>query len=49
MLGTLCGGSPYPSPIEYLIVFAVVFLAGCVWTVCIRLYAESQKEDAGNA
>ncbi|BDU22241.1 hypothetical protein [Dyella sp. GSA-30] len=38
-------GYPCPSLFEYLVVFAVLFLAGNLWAVCVRCYLEYRMEE----
>lgn len=42
-------GDPSPSPAAYLIVFAVIFLAGSFWAACIRWYVEYRIEERAHA
>ncbi|WP_269112231.1 hypothetical protein [Burkholderia vietnamiensis] len=39
----------YPSPFEYLIVFAVVFSAGVLTSVGLRQYADKIRREAATA
>jgi hypothetical protein len=47
MFNNAWGGCPYPSLLECLVVFAVIFFAGVLWSWGLRLYvARRLKEDA---
>lgn len=37
-------GYPYPSMTEHLIVFALIFLAGSLWTICVRRYLQHRMK-----
>lgn len=36
----------YPSPLEFLITFAVIFVAGMLTSVCMRRYAYKIRTEA---
>jgi hypothetical protein len=42
-------GDPCPSPFEYLMAFAVLFLAGSVWAACVRWYIEYRMDENAHA
>jgi hypothetical protein len=42
-------GYPRPSLVECLIVFAVLFFAGSMWTFCARCYVEYRLEENAHA
>ena len=42
-------GYPYPSLLECLIVFAVIFLAGALWSWGLRLYVARRLREDGDA
>jgi hypothetical protein len=33
-------GYPYPSLVEHLVVFGILFLIGTLWASCVRWYVE---------
>lgn len=39
----------HPSPFEYLIVFAVIFAAGVLTSVCLRQYGDRIRREATHA
>lgn len=39
----------YPSPFEYLLAFGLVFVAGVVATVGLRLHSEKVRREAAHA
>jgi len=41
-------GYPCPSLFECLIVFAVLFLSGSLWSSCIKWYVKCRMEEAGH-
>lgn len=38
--------TPGNSPIEYLIVFAIVFAAGALWSACFGKYLQKIRREA---
>lgn len=42
-------GHPYPSLVECLVVFAILFVAGSLWASCIRYYIEYRVKEAAHA
>lgn len=42
-------GYPCPSLVECLVVFAILFLAGSLWSACIRWYIEYRTGEAAYA
>jgi len=47
MFNNAWGGYPYPSLLECLVVFAILFVAGVLWSWGLRLYvARRLREDA---
>lgn len=42
-------GHPYPSLLECLVVFAVIFLAGVLWSWGLRLYVARRLKEDTNA
>ena len=37
------------SPLEYLIVFTIVFVAGALWAACFGKYVEKIRREAQHA
>lgn len=42
-------GYPCPSLVECLVVFVILFLAGSLWSACIRWYIEYRTGEATHA
>lgn len=44
-------GSTYPcfSLVECLIVFAILFLAGCLWTLVLQWYVDNRLKENAHA
>jgi high-affinity Fe2+/Pb2+ permease len=49
MFNSVWGGFPYPSLLECLVVFAVVFLAGVLWSWGLRMYVARRLREGANA